>query len=109
MSYYRPEIYNYENLKESDKNLIKFMLETTRCALNNAYYGDEYCSDDGSTLSKIRMEERKSALKDAWEQYQYSIVDLIVSTIDDYEDEVPELKTDNYFYGCDVEDLFEEE
>lgn len=108
MSYYDPKIYNFANLDEGDKQEITCMLEMTRNALANAYFNDDFDLEK-EPLAKIIKEIQKETLMKAWNMYLCSIVDLMVSFIDDYDHDVPSRDADNYFFGCEVDDLFKED
>lgn len=109
MSYYDPRIYNYANLYDEDKRTIAHMMETTRDALFEAHFDGVIQERHEKTLSKIVNGIRKDALEDAWCHYLCAIIDLMAATIDNYDHEVPMQDTDDYFFKCEVQDLFDDD
>lgn len=97
MSYYNPRIYNYSNLKPEDKRFIYAMslmvegLELHEC--------DYLIEDECSTLERIECEIAQEVLKEAEEYLKADMREFIVAIIDGYEEDVPEVDTDDHFYG----------
>lgn len=108
MSYYSPKIYNYSNLEEKDKRIIDLMVGTALDAMEAAkadYDNDlEFANMtecNVSSLDKIITEERIAGISHAEEMFVNNMIEIIVSWIDDYDHDVPEIDTKDYFYGFD--------
>lgn len=104
MSCYDPSVYNYTNLSEEDKVEIDFMIQIALSSMESAK--DDYEFDlnnkNSTELDKIRAEERIKGIEEAEEMYMLSIVEVMVAYIDAYEYDVPQLDTDDYFFGYDL-------
>lgn len=102
---YNTRIYNYSNLKPIDKVIIDFMIdqvETLELVMSDL----EYDKKDAFTLiDQAKFECAEEYLDDAHDQMVGNIIEAIVGIIDAYKEDVPEIDTDDYFYGCDrIED-----
>lgn len=99
MSYYNPKIYNYSNLKPEDKTIIRAMVWMVDSLQS---IGDDYLlTEEESTLEKIKCEIALETILDAKEKLTFEIIEHIVAFIDDYEEEIEPIETDNYLYGID--------
>ena len=107
MSYFNPKIYNYSNLNESDRLLINCML---MCANElDSVVGDFECDladEESSILDKIKAENGIEALQIGQQAILHHIVETMVAIIDNYEHDIPEIDTNDYFCGCT---LFEDD
>lgn len=83
MSYYNPEVYNEDNLKEQDKREIQFWRESFYNEIDNAL--DYVCEFESNTiLDKLKreiIEEYTECLK---EHLEARFLEVIVSIIDGY-------------------------
>lgn len=99
MAHYNPKIYNFSNLENKDKNIILAMLWSleTLEALEFDY------KDDGksTTLEKIRSEIARDVLAEAEERIVSDAVQVMVSMIDRYDQDVDEIDTTDYLYGLE--------
>ena len=107
MPYFNPKIYNYSNLNESDHLLINCML---MCANElDSVVGDfesDLADRESSILDKIKAENGIEALQIGQQAILHHIVETMVAIIGNYEHDVPEINTNDYFYGCE---LFEDD
>lgn len=104
MSNYNPKVYNYSNLKDEDKKLIRMMLsmvDSTMEVMEEFELQKEY--EDETILNKIAFEERGIGADEARRSMLYDIVEEIVYLIDNYDEEVSEKETDDFFYGITKE------
>ena len=108
MSYYDPRIYNYSNLEEKDKKIIDLMVATALDSMEGAkndFEDDLECEGmpgyGVSLMDRIKSEERIAGISHAEELFVTSVMEIIVAWIDDYDHDVPEVETNDYFYGFD--------
>lgn len=102
---YNTRVYNYSNLKPIDKVIIEFMIDQVE-ALELVMSDLEYDKKDALTLiDQAKFECAEEYLEEAHDQMVGNIIEAIVGIIDAYKEDVPEIDTDDYFYGCDrIED-----
>lgn len=101
MSFYNPKIYNYKNLIKDDKCIVDAIamciqgLEDMKC---------DYAirKDKKMILEQIESEIALETLDRAIERQCMDLIELMVSWIDAYEQDVEEIETDNYFEGSDT-------
>ena len=97
---YNTRIYNYANLHLEDKQIIQaqlLMLESVEDTITNYTYAKETSTN---ILESISLEEGIHALEEAKQNMYNDIVEYMIFAIDNYENEVYELNTDDPFYGC---------
>lgn len=109
MSYYDPRIYNFANLDESDKQIVSCTMELTRDSLFESYFDNQIQTKHENALTKVVSDIRKEALEDAWDKYLCAIIDLMAAIIDGYDRDVPMQDTEDYYFGCEIDDLFDDE
>ena len=100
---YNARIYNYANLHLEDKQIIQaqlLMLESVEDTITNYTYAKETSTN---ILESISLEEGIHALEEAKQNMYNDIVEYMIFAIDNYENEVYELDTDDPFYGLYVE------
>ena len=100
---YNTRIYNYANLHLEDKQIIQaqlLMLESVEDTITNYTYAKETSTN---ILESISLEEGIHALEEAKQNMYNDIVEYMIFAIDNYENEVYELDTDDPFYGLYVE------
>lgn len=99
MTHYNPKIYNFSNLENKDKNIILAMLWSleTLEALEFDYKDD----GESTTLEKIRSEIARDVLAEAEERIVSDAVQVMVSMIDRYDQDVDEIDTTDYLYGLE--------
>lgn len=102
---YNTRIYNYANLHLEDKQIIQaqlLMLESVEDTITNYTYAKETSTN---ILESISLEEGIHALEEAKQNMYNDIVEYMIFAIDNYENEVYELDTDDPFYGLYVETI----
>lgn len=101
MTYINPRIYNFSNLKPEDQLTITMMMDLVGDLENLEY--DYEPGREASTLEKIEGEIAVNTIREAQDYLESSIVDWMVSIIDNYEDEyeIEDKDTDDYFYGLE--------
>ena len=105
MLQYNPRIYNYSNLEEKDKKLIKFAVHTALDSMEQAkcdYAIDLVSRDMGgrelTVMHKIEAEERIAGINHAENYLLDNVIEEMVARIDSCDYEVPEIDTDDYFF-----------
>ena len=98
MTYFNPRIYNYHNLKEEDKKVVDGMIYLVDSLENME--ADYLGYEDETTMEKIQNEIALETLQEAQERLKYDIAEFMVAMIENYDEDVEEIDTDNYFYGC---------
>lgn len=103
---FSPRIYNYSNLKESDKLVVDDLIESANCVL---------CAIDKIKFNeKIinYISEKNMDINDyifPIELLYYEIIDdclaLIYGCISSYKEEIKEIDTNDHLYGCDAMEL----
>lgn len=101
MTYFDPKIYNYNNLKKKDQLIIDDIMQFGFMPVVNSEYDLHYDLKSENTLSKMVAEIKLSALKEAEQHIVYDVIELIVSIIEKYEEQVEEKDCD-YLDGCQV-------
>lgn len=98
--YYNPRIYNYSNLKDEDKKVVDYLLLMSERMedLEDAENMDADFSD--TTYEKIQHEIRAGAYNDAVDEIIMFIIEIMVSMIENYDEDVEELDTHDFFVGC---------
>lgn len=93
-----PRIYNYSNLKEEDKQMIRGIAYATN-TLSNAL--DNIDLEPCETLKKMYTEIAENTIEDCEKEIYYQTIDLIVGIIDNFYEgyECKEYDTDDYFFG----------
>lgn len=104
MSGYNPRIYNYSNLEEKDKELIKFAvytaldsMELAKCDYAIDLESENMGGRELTAIHKIEAEERIAGINYAESYLLDNIIKEMVARIDNYDYEVPEIDTDDYF------------
>lgn len=87
MSYFDPEIYNEDNLKEQDKREIQFWRDSFLMDIDNALKDVCGFGENDKTLDKIKREIIEEYIEALKVRVEYSVNDVIVSIIDNYDDE----------------------
>lgn len=107
MTYFNPRIYNYHNLNDEDRyvvNAMIYLVESLECAEADCEY-----YDDETILDKIKSEIVVETLQEAQERLKNDIIEYMVTRIDEYEDDVVEIDTDDYFIGSILEENEDED
>lgn len=109
--YFDPKIYNYSNLTKEDRRIIDYMMDFTLSSIDAMYndYDMELRVND-NILNSIRFEERIIALKEVYENFIGNVIDLMVSMIDNYPDEIEidERDTNDHFFGYSWPDYIDD-
>lgn len=85
MSYFDPEVYNFEALKPEDQKLIKMYDFAVDDAMNREFVIDELTAGDHDTLIGKLKEEIANEAFDILEKYlECQRMEQIVSMIDNY-------------------------
>lgn len=89
MSYFDPKIYNIQNLKKEDQKEINFWRELVHNEAENFIFDAEISrKTENDTLKKIHAEITDQIMTDFLKNFEYKVVDVIVSMIDGYSDDV---------------------
>ena len=88
MSYFDPDLYNYDALKDEDKKLIRYFDFAVETVENKDFIIEDLLGVDGdSTLDTIKREIAEETLDAALEYLASQRMELIVSMMDNYTDE----------------------
>lgn len=115
MTFFDPQIYCKQNLKEEDRKKLEFAETIAKDALEHAIGSveDDYVAGLSETLDKIELEIIKSFAEEVKEQLGSILQEYVVGVIDNYEEEIePVEDPETYYYvaGEDEEDdLFNDE
>ena len=86
MSYFNPEVYNFEALKPEDQKLIRMYDFAVEDALNKDFIIDDMMGlmGDDSTIGKIKREVAEEVFENLREYLGMQRMEQIVSIIDNY-------------------------
>lgn len=92
MSYFDPEIYNYENLRPEDKKHLDIYDAAVRDTLNKDFIVDDMMGlgldpEEDSTIDKIRREVAEEVFGHIEQYLAIQRLELIVSIMDGYQEE----------------------
>lgn len=92
MSYFDPNVYNYEALKPEDQKLLDIYDLATEDALNRGFIIDDAMElsldpEEDSTIDRIRREVAEEVFEHLEQHLTVQRLELIVSIIDGYPEE----------------------
>lgn len=87
MTYFDPEIYNKHNLKEKDRLEIEFYGNLIENAILNTEDHFELHADKENPISVGIMQYKLAAMEDLEDNLAMSLHDIVVSMIDNYDEE----------------------
>lgn len=96
MTYYNPRIYNYSNLHDEDKREFKMIMYFIN-SIDNIIA--DYEVEEETLIEKAVNEIKLVTLNEVKERLEHELVEYIVSVMDNYDGDVKEIETDDYFYG----------
>lgn len=95
-----PKIYNFKNLKLEDQKVIASQFKIFLSVKKEKEDLKEAANKQNS-LTKFLYEVAIEELDEVEEKIKDTIIQTIVSFIENYDYFVKELETDNYFYGLE--------
>lgn len=95
-----PRIYNFKNLKLEDKKVIAFQFKIFLLVKKEKDDLKE-AADKQNSLTKFLYEVAIEELDEVEEKIKVTIIQTIISFIENYDYFVKELETDDYFYGLE--------
>lgn len=95
-----PKIYNFKNLKLEDQKVIASQFKIFLLVKKEKEDLKEAANKQNS-LTKFLYEVAIEELDEVEEKIKDTIIQTIVSFIENYDYFVKELETDNYFYGLE--------
>ena len=95
-----PRIYNFKNLKLEDKKVIAFQFKIFLLVKKEKDDLKEAAKKQ-SALTKFLYEVAIEELDEVEEKIKVTIIQTIISFIENYDYFVKELETDDYFYGLE--------
>lgn len=92
MSYFDPNVYNYEALKPEDQKLLDIYDLATEDALNRGFIIDDAMElsldpEEDTTIDRIRREVAEEVFEHLEQHLTVQRLELIVSIIDGYPEE----------------------
>ena len=99
MSHYNPRVYNYKNLNDEDKRMVKGFIYMMNSVENMKE--DFELDIEIEFLKKPFYQTAEFVINQAMQHMTNDIVEFIVSRIDSYDGEVEEYDTDDYLYGLE--------
>lgn len=92
MSYFDPNVYNYEALKPEDQKLLDIYDLATEDALNRGFIIDDVMElsldpEEDTTIDRIRREVAEEVFEHLEQHLTVQRLELIVSIIDGYPEE----------------------
>lgn len=96
MTYYNPRIYNYSNLHDEDKREFKMIMYFIN-SIDNIIA--DYEVEEETLIEKAVNEIKLATLNEVKERLENELLEYIVSVMDNYDEDVKEIDTDDYFYG----------
>lgn len=92
MSYFDPNVYNYEALKPEDQKLLDIYDLATEDALNRGFIIDDAMElsldpEEDTTIDRIRREAAEEVFEHLEQHLTVQRLELIVSIIDGYPEE----------------------
>lgn len=90
MSHYDEKYYNIENLHEEDRHEMEYWHDMIESSIEAAtvQYVDTF--DNSTILGKVRQETTEEFAKVLREAVNWAFQEITVSTIDEYDEDVPE-------------------
>ena len=95
-----PRIYNFKNLKLEDQKVIAFQFKIFLLVKKEKEDLKE-TADKQNSLTKFLYEVAIEELDEVEEKIKVTIIQTIISFIENYDYFVKEIETDDYFYGLE--------